>query len=1496
MKVKLKSYRLISIAFLVLLLSLIATASAAEVKVISVGSYDTVKNQDDSETSAIVNCIPQDTQTSHISLTKTACPTTYSCAGQLITYSLVITNDGKVDLHDVILSDLLADQVDYGTFDGSLAAGESVTCIATYTIKANDMQTLETNKITTNGSIPIMNCAASSGVINTATVTGLGPAGEHVSNAASATVNQVPEQVCSDDICSEIRSPVFTGATLSEIYVNFDYTGFAGFYYCIDADLGSESISVDPAYVIDPRTIDEGGLAYTTTIQDVGYAYAGWMADDSYPVMGFLGEIYVPVNNQPDVLSELIVDSNDEYTISIGGALDLGDGYVLTPKQIDDEGSKVWLELSKNSIYLDDQVITVDPSNADASTWDYEEDGVGGQDDVLIMRVHVKETHKDGVNDFIVVEGLWLISNEPLVIESDDIFDMLMVTTIGDNYLKLTNREALILGKGGDIQLAGDLRIAIADSDDVRFYFYKEITAPGAYDVRSSVATGTTVWDYSSFAGFLYDLDSNISFEDIAVTVTDPRTIAAEDLVYTSTIQNVWYEYDGWNTDGSYPLLAFFGDVYVPVNGRSDILSSWILDSKDKYSLAVGDVLELGEGYELKVKQLDYGEQKIWLELYKNGLLLGDGVITVDPLDADASTWNYEEDNVGGENDVVIMRVHVGDIFHNEADSFVIIDGIWLISNEPMILTADQVFGNLQVTNIGPDSLTLKNSADLVLTKGEVLPLADGWNFRIADSDELRYYLFEECTICENAEYWLNIGVDLLEEERYEEALLAFYMSLGLDPEYADAWLGSGVALLYLERYEEALQVMDIVIELNPEYPFAWDIKGIAFYCLGAYEEAVQAFDKALELNPLDIDAWYLKGGILIDLERYEEALQAFDKVIELDPQNADAWYLKGVALEALGRYDEAQLCYDKAEELRYVVTNIRGPIFAGNSLSEINVVFNYTEFAGFYYDIDADQGSESISVDPAHVTDPRNIEEGGLVYTTAIQDVGYAYAEWIVDNSYPLIGFLGEEYVAVNNKPDVLSKLIMDSNDEYTIGAGESLDLGDGYVLTAKEVDVEGNKVWLELSKDGIYLDDVVVTLDISDADASTWDYKGDDVGGEDDVLVMRVHVNEINQDGVDEFIIIEGLWLISNEPLVIESDDTFGMLMVVTIGPDSLTLKNKDAIAFTKGEDLKLGGDIKIKIADSDDLRFFFYKEITGPGTYDVRSSVATGDAIFDYSSFAGFYYDLDYDISSETLAIASGLTADDRTIEGYDLTYTTTMQYVGYEYGEWGANYEYPKIGFLGEEYVPINDKPNMLSKIIMDSDDEYNISVGESLDLGDGYTLTLRGIDLSGTKVWLELARYGEYLGDQVVTVNPLDADASTWDYAEDDLGGEDNVVIMRAHVKEIRQDDSFAIVEGLWLISNDPMIITTGDVFGNLEVTDIGVNSLILMNYADLILAKGETILLADDWNFRVADSDELRYYLFEEGTMGENTEELEYMVTNSLVEVNDFNLDVRGNH
>jgi len=51
---------------------------------------------------------------------------------------------------------------------------------------------------------------------------------------------------------------------------------------------------------------------------------------------------------------------------------------------------------------------------------------------------------------------------------------------------------------------------------------------------------------------------------------------------------------------------------------------------------------------------------------------------------------------------------------------------------------------------------------------------------------------------------------------------------------------------------------------------------------------------------------------------------------------------------------------------------------------------------------------------------------------------------------------FFAQKYVPLKpNDASKLAKLVLDSDDKYTLKTGQSLDLGSGYTLQAKQVDV---------------------------------------------------------------------------------------------------------------------------------------------------------------------------------------------------------------------------------------------------------------------------------------------------------------------------------------------------------------------------------------------------------------------------------------------------------
>ncbi|HIH94261.1 TPA: PGF-CTERM sorting domain-containing protein, partial [Methanosarcina acetivorans] len=137
----------------------------------------------------------------------------------------------------------------------------------------------------------------------------------------------------------EIRGPVYNGSDIDDIIdtygdgtiLTMDATDFAAFYYDIDDNVTTETLSIEDVPDTEGNVIGEGGLIYETTIQEVEYEYynpdAGW---DNYSLMGFFAEKYIPINpDKADKLSKLILDSDDKYTIRTGEMLDLGEGYAI---------------------------------------------------------------------------------------------------------------------------------------------------------------------------------------------------------------------------------------------------------------------------------------------------------------------------------------------------------------------------------------------------------------------------------------------------------------------------------------------------------------------------------------------------------------------------------------------------------------------------------------------------------------------------------------------------------------------------------------------------------------------------------------------------------------------------------------------------------------------------------------------------------------------------------------------------------------------------------------------------------------------------------------------------------------------------------------------------------------------------------------------------------------------------------------------------------------
>src|SRR3990170_4422814 len=214
---------------------------------------------------------------------------------------------------------------------------------------------------------------------------------------------------------------------------------------------------------------------------------------------------------------------------------------------------------------------------------------------------------------------------------------------------------------------------------------------------------------------------------------------------------------------------------------------------------------------------------------------------------------------------------------------------------------------------------------------------------------------------------------------------------------------------------------------------------------------------------------------------------------------------------------------------------------------------------------------------------------------------------------------------------------------------------------------------------------------------------------------------------------------------------------------------------------------------------------------GTYEVRGTAAsemagegamnlsTPPITWDPQNFAGFYYDLNYNLGKEELQILQpDLSSNQRNIAKGNLVYRTSAQpkklnVVKYAFGDnvipaaasglkrtgsgqafEGGNYYI--LGWQGEKYVALNGKVDRLARLILEQGtsaaDKKTLAIGETWDIGDNWTITLQSIDVRSTPrmAWLVLGREGIKKDDIFVSSGTFGA-RSVYTYVEKNISNE-----------------------------------------------------------------------------------------------------------------------------
>lgn len=159
-------------------------------------------------------------------------------------------------------------------------------------------------------------------------------------------------------------------------------------------------------------------------------------------------------------------------------------------------------------------------------------------------------------------------------------------------------------------------------------------------------------------------------------------------------------------------------------------------------------------------------------------------------------------------------------------------------------------------------------------------------------------------------------GVKLLDQGKYDEAIVEFQKVLQSDPNLAPVHYNLGVAYERKKQPAEAQAQYQEAIRLKPDFGEAYLSLGNSYLAEKKSDKAMEAFLKATELMPDNYDAFYNLGASSSNLMKYPEAEAAFRKATQIKPNEPIAHYLLGMALYGQSKNAEAKVEFQKYLEL----------------------------------------------------------------------------------------------------------------------------------------------------------------------------------------------------------------------------------------------------------------------------------------------------------------------------------------------------------------------------------------------------------------------------------------------------------------------------------------------------------------------------------------------------------------------------------------------------
>lgn len=150
----------------------------------------------------------------------------------------------------------------------------------------------------------------------------------------------------------------------------------------------------------------------------------------------------------------------------------------------------------------------------------------------------------------------------------------------------------------------------------------------------------------------------------------------------------------------------------------------------------------------------------------------------------------------------------------------------------------------------------------------------------------------------------LYLGVSLLKQKRYEDAIDCFILALHYRPDFAEAHFQLGLAQIHLEQFDQAIESLRAVVDLKPDYADAHCNLGYVLYKhREELDEAEAHLRRALELDPGKLEAQTNLAMVLDHRGHSDAALDMYERILTITPEDNEVRLNRSLILLARGDY-----------------------------------------------------------------------------------------------------------------------------------------------------------------------------------------------------------------------------------------------------------------------------------------------------------------------------------------------------------------------------------------------------------------------------------------------------------------------------------------------------------------------------------------------------------------------------------------------------------------